>query len=142
NIFSQYSQYYTQTAFGLSIDNYYNINNGSVSTVSDLYSLNRKVGFYAQLNAEYNKMFIFGLTGRYDGTSVLAQKNNYYPYGSAAVGFIFSELFRERLNAINFGKIRVSYSIVGNDNVSPYLLTTPFVTAGQVNNISFPFNGQ
>ena len=49
---------------------------------------------------------------------------------------------KRRLNAINFGKIRVSYSIVGNDNVSPYLLTTPFVTAGQVNNISFPFNGQ
>ncbi|MBL7698640.1 MAG: SusC/RagA family TonB-linked outer membrane protein [Chitinophagaceae bacterium] len=142
NILSQYSQYYTQTAFGLSIDNYYNINNGAVSSVSDVYSLNRKVGFYAQLNAEYNKMFVLGLTGRYDGTSVLAQGNNYYPYGSAAVGFIFSELLNERFNALNFGKVRVSYSIVGNDNVSPYLLTTPFVPAGQVNNIAFPFNGQ
>jgi TonB-linked SusC/RagA family outer membrane protein len=142
NILSQYSQYYTQTAFGLSIDDYYNVNNGAVSTVSDVYSLNRKVGFYAQMNAEFNKMLIVGLTGRYDGTSVLAQGNNYYPYGSAAVGFIFSELFKERVNAINFGKVRVSYSIVGNDNVSPYLLTTPFTSAGQINNISFPFNGQ
>lgn len=142
NIISKYSQYYTQTAFGLSIDNYYNINNGAVSSVSDLYSLNRKVGFYAQLNAEYNKMFIVGLTGRYDGTSVLAQGNNYYPYGSAAAGFIFSELLGNRVNALNFGKVRVSYSIVGNDNVDPYLLTTPFIPAGQVNNIAFPFNGQ
>jgi TonB-linked SusC/RagA family outer membrane protein len=142
NIYSQYSQYYTQTAIGLSIDDYYNINNGAQPTVSDLYSLNRKVGFYAQLNAEYNKMFIFGLTGRYDGTSVLAQGNNYYPYGSVAGGFIFSELFKGTFTALNFGKIRVSYSIVGNDNVAPYLLTTPFVPAGQVNNISFPFNGQ
>jgi TonB-linked SusC/RagA family outer membrane protein len=142
NILSQYSQFYTQSSFGLSIDDYYNINNGAVTTVNDVYSLNRKVGFYAQLNAEYNKMFILGLTGRYDGTSVLAQGNNYYPYGSAAVGFIFSELLKGNFNSLNFGKVRVSYSIVGNDNVSPYLLTTPFVAAGQVNNISFPFNGQ
>ena len=142
NILSQYSQYYTQSSFGLSIDDYYNINNGAASTVSDIYSLNRKVGFYAQLNAEYNKMFILGLTGRYDGTSVLAQGSNYYPYGSVAAGFIFSELFKDQSSFLNFGKVRVSYSIVGNDNVDPYLLTTPFVPIGQVNNISFPFNGQ
>ena len=117
NILSQYSQYYTQSSFGLSIDDYYNINNGAASTVSDIYSLNRKVGFYAQLNAEYNKMFILGLTGRYDGTSVLAQGSNYYPYGSVAAGFIFSELFKDQSSFLNFGKVRVSYSIVGNDNV-------------------------
>jgi outer membrane receptor protein involved in Fe transport len=51
-------------------------------------------------------------------------------------------LLKGNFNSLNFGKVRVSYSIVGNDNVSPYLLTTPFVAAGQVNNISFPFNGQ
>lgn len=142
NILSQYSQFNTQSASGLSIDNYYNINNGSVTSVNDVYSLNRKVGYYAQLNAEFKKTFILGLTGRYDGTSVLALKKNYYPYGSAALGIIFSELLKNKLPALNFGKVRVSYSVVGNDNVSPYLLATPFTSAGQINNIAFPFNGQ
>ena len=142
NILSNYSQYYTQTATGLSIDNYYNINNGSTPIVSDIYELKRKVGFYAQFNADFRKMLILSLTGRYDGTSVLATGKNYYPYGSAALGFIFTELFNNNIPALNFGKFRISYSLVGNDNVDPYLLNTPFTTRGQVNNVAFPFNGQ
>jgi len=44
------------------------------------------------------------LTGRYDGSSVLSKANNFYPYGSAAASFIFSELLK--------GDIRKTLSLV------------------------------
>ncbi|MEI9933590.1 MAG: hypothetical protein WDM71_01770 [Ferruginibacter sp.] len=83
-----------------------------------------------------------GLTGRYDGTSVLNTDKNYYPYGSAGLGFIFTELLHKK-SVLSFGKIRISYSSVGNDNLSPYSLTTPYIGGANIaiNNINFPYNG-
>lgn len=48
---------------------------------------------------------------------------------------MFSELLS--IPAINFGKARISYSKVGNDNIGPYSLTTPFTRA-----TNFPFDGR
>jgi outer membrane receptor protein involved in Fe transport len=113
----------------------------SVQTNTDILSKRRKVGYYAQANLEYKKMLNLALTGRYDGSSVLAMNKNYYPYGSAAMGFIFTELMPNDI--LSFGKVRASYSVVGNDNLDPYSLTTPYVPAtGTANNINYPFNGQ
>ncbi|WP_431214431.1 TonB-dependent receptor domain-containing protein [Puia sp. P3] len=142
NIFSQYSRFYTQTGLGQTIDNFYNVATMSVQNATDNLSRYRKVGYYAQANLEYRKMLILGLTGRYDGSSVLAAAKHYYPYGSASFGFIFSELMSPN-TPLSFGKIKLSYSAVGNDNLLPYSLTTPFVPAtGTANNINYPFNGQ
>lgn len=142
NIYSQYSQNYTQTGLGQTIENFYNIATMSVQNATDILSKYRKVGYYAQANLEYKKMLILALTGRYDGSSVLSSSKQYYPYGSAALGFIFTELMPSN-TALSFGKVKISYSAVGNDNLLPYSLSTPFVPAtGSSNNINFPFNGQ
>jgi TonB-linked SusC/RagA family outer membrane protein len=142
NIFSQTSRIYTQTGLGQTIENFYNVATMSVQNATDNLSRYRKVGYYAQANLEYKKMLILGLTGRYDGSSVLSTTKNYYPYGSAALGFIFSELMSPN-TPLSFGKVKVSYSAVGNDNLLPYSLTTPFVPAtGTANNVNYPFNGQ
>ena len=87
-------------------------------------------------------MLNLALTGRYDGSSVLNTSKNYYPYGSIAGGFIFTELMKGN-SPLSFGKVRVSYSAVGNDNLAPYSLSTPFISAnGTANNITYPYNGQ
>ncbi|MDJ1506550.1 SusC/RagA family TonB-linked outer membrane protein [Xanthocytophaga agilis] len=136
NLFSTYSQTYQIQGTGLTVDNFNNVSNAERQVSYENYSRKRKVGFYGQTNVEYKGLLNFSLTGRYDGTSVLAKGNNYYAYGSASMGFIFSELLSS-VPAINFGKLRLSYSKVGNDNVGPYSLTTPYTTA-----TNFPFNGQ
>jgi TonB-linked SusC/RagA family outer membrane protein len=134
NLISTYSQSNSITGTGLAINNFQNISNASTITASENYSLRRKVGFYMQSNIEYKKMLNISATGRYDGTSVLANGRNFYSYGSASLGFVFSEL--THIPALDFGKLRVSYSKVGNDNVGAYSLLTPYVNAG-----SFPYNG-
>ncbi len=147
NIFSNYLQTINETGTGLSNAGFYNMSNAQKQTYSENHYLTRKVGFYSQADVAYNNLLILSLTGRYDGSSVLSTSNSFYPYGSAAVGFIFSELFSpEFRKKVNFGKLRVSYATVGNDNVQPYQLTTPFMPAviygGNSTNINFPYAGQ
>jgi len=142
NILVNYNDNKFVQGVGLSIPGFYNIGNATNVTSSYNYYKNRKVGFYAQANVEYKKMLTLGLTGRYDGSSVLSADKQFYPYGSASLGFIFSEALGLSSNPVlNFGKVRAAYSIVGNDAVPPYSLTNPYYQA-TIGNVTFPFNGQ
>lgn len=149
NVLSTYSQDVQGRGVGLSITGGYdNVANASTQTYSENHYLTRKTGFYAQANIDYNRFLNLALTGRYDGSSVLATNNSFYPYGSVAAGFVFSELLDPAMtNILNFGKLRVSYATVGNDNVNAYSLTTPYLSVSSTNNntiagISFPFDKQ
>jgi TonB-linked SusC/RagA family outer membrane protein len=148
NVVVNYNDSKFDQGIGLSLPGFYNISNAATVTSSYNYLKSRKVGFYAQANVEYKKMLTLGLTSRIDGSSVLSQDKQFYPYGSASAGFIFSELMGLNANPVfNFGKIRAAYSIVGNDAVPPYSLTNPYFQVSAANNttignINFPFNGQ
>ena len=142
NIYSRYDQTYMVTGRGLTIDGFDNVSSASLITSTENNYLIRKVGFYAQANLDYKRMLILSLTGRYDGSSVLAKENSFYPYGSAAAGFVFSELLSPSVrDVVNFAKLRASYAVVGNDGVGPYSLLTPFEIQ-TIGNITYPFNGQ
>ncbi|PSL46109.1 TonB-linked SusC/RagA family outer membrane protein [Chitinophaga niastensis] len=150
NIYSNYNQTSTTKGQGLSIPGYYNMGNASTVSNKEYYTQQRKIGFYAQADIEYNRFLVLALSGRLDGSSVLSTDHLYYPYGSAALGFVFSELmpasWKEK---VDFAKLRVSYAMVGNDNVSPYSNNTPYkqasgdnVIPGYMSGLSFPYNGQ
>ncbi|MBW8685772.1 SusC/RagA family TonB-linked outer membrane protein [Chitinophaga rhizophila] len=148
NVYSEHGDFMTVLGLGLAKPGYYNMASASAITYTGTEYLRRKVGFYAQAELDYNRMLVLSLTGRYDGSSVLSKENNYYPYGSVAGGFIFSELFQHEglKKAINFGKIRASYATVGNDNVKTYATTTPYYQAiiygDASSNLTFPYNGR
>jgi len=148
NLVANYNDNKFDQGVGLSLPGFYNMGNAQTVTSSYSYYKSRKVGFYGQANVEYKKMLTLGLTGRYDGSSVLSSDKQFYPYGSASAGFIFSELLGLNSNPVlNFGKIRAAYSIVGNDAVAPYQLTNPYfqvnaANATTIGTINFPFNGQ
>ncbi len=141
NVYSYYLQKLAGQGLGLNIDGFDNISNAaSISYTENLQQI-RKVGFYAQANVDYNNLLVLSLTGRYDGSSVLAKTNSFYPYGSAAGSFIFSELFSGGLKkVVNLAKLRISYATVGNDGVPPYSLTTPYMV-NSFGNITFPYQG-
>lgn len=142
NIFSQYTQSSYANGLGLSVADLDNISSASTVTFSENHALIRRIGFYAQSNIDYKKFLVLSLTGRYDGSSVLATSNSFYPYGSAATSFIFSEFFsREFQDIMNLGKFRVSYATVGGSNVGAYSLTTPYYSQ-TIRNIAFPYQGQ
>ncbi|MBC9911756.1 SusC/RagA family TonB-linked outer membrane protein [Chitinophaga varians] len=141
NILVNYNDNNYVQGVGISVEKLYNITNFAEVTSNYNYYRTRKVGFYAQANLEYKRMLTLALTGRYDGSSVLSKDNQFYPYGSASVGFVFTEPLKMADNPVfNFGKVRVSYSAVGNDNVGPYALSNPYFRASPGAN--FPFFGQ
>jgi TonB-linked SusC/RagA family outer membrane protein len=142
NMISTYSQYAYANGLGITIPGFNNIASTSTVKFTENSYLTRKIGFYLQSNIDYQKFLILSLTGRYDGTSVLAKDNRFYPYGSAATSFIFSNFFSKGLSDVmNFGKLRVSYSTVGNASIGPYSLLTPYESQ-TIRNITFPYQGQ
>jgi len=142
NIYSKYTEDAYANGVGLSVADLDNISSASTVSFSESHALVRKIGFYAQSNIDYKKFLILSLTGRYDGSSVLSTSHNFYPYGSVATSFIFSEFFsKEFQDIMNLGKIRISYATVGGSNVDPYSLTTPYYSQ-TIRNITFPYLGQ
>lgn len=142
NLLSTYSQTHNITGSGVNIGGFDNVSSTGTIVASEAHYLSRKVGFYVQANVDYNRFLVLSLTGRYDGSSVLESSKRFYPYGSAAMGFIFSEFFSPELaGKFNFAKLRVSYANVGNEQVGPYALTTPYILA-QRNGLNYPFQGQ
>lgn len=143
NIFSSYSENTYANGVGLTVPGLYNMASASTVTYKETSYLQRKVGFYLQSNIEYKRFLVLSLTGRYDGNSVLSTDHNFYPYGSAATSFIFSEFFSPEFSKImNLGKLRVSYGTVGNDgSISPYSLLTAYNSA-TIRNLTFPYAGQ
>ncbi|WP_191967816.1 SusC/RagA family TonB-linked outer membrane protein [Rhizosphaericola mali] len=146
NIYSNYSENLYAYGSDLSIAGFSNMSNASNVKYTESSGLKRKVGFYSQAEIDYDKFLILSLTGRYDGSSVLSSDHRYYPYGSIATGFIFSEFLSENAKKIiNFGKVRVSYASVGNDNVDAYANNTYYnqATVTGANGIptNYPFGG-
>ncbi|MBE7176695.1 MAG: SusC/RagA family TonB-linked outer membrane protein [Mucilaginibacter polytrichastri] len=141
NIRSTTTAYNYANGVGLSVDGFDNMASASTVTYNQTQYRQRKIGFYAQANVDYKKFLILSLTGRYDGSSVLATDKNFYPYGSAATSFIFSEFLPGASNWMNLGKVRMSFATTGNDGVGPYSLFTPYEKQ-TIGNINFPFQGQ
>ena len=143
NIYSQYNEYSYANGLGLTVAGLDNISAASNITYRESHNLRRKIGFYLQGNIDYKQFLVLSLTGRYDGNSTLSVGNNFYPYGSAATSFIFSQFFSEGLKkTVNMAKLRVSYGTVGNDgSIDPYSLATAYETQ-TIRNISFPYQGQ
>jgi len=142
NLLSSYTQNVNVSGVGIVIDSFSNVSATSTVSAKEAHYQKRKVGFYSQANIEYNRFLVLSLTGRYDGSSVLASNKQFYPYGSAAASFIFSELLPDELRrTISFAKARLSYATVGNDVIDAYSLQTPFVNQSR-NGVSFPFQNQ
>ncbi|MAB57369.1 MAG: SusC/RagA family protein [Aequorivita sp.] len=74
--------------------------------------------FFARLNYAFKKQLYFNLTGRRDGSSRFSNSNRYGNFGAIGAAWIFSE----QLNVpwLNFGKLRGSYGITGNDQIADY----------------------
>jgi len=104
---------------------YYRYNNlgaGAVrgaptSNFSD-YKLN---SYYGRFNYDYLGKYLLTFTGRYDGSSKFGMSNRYAVFPSGAIGWVVSkEKFLNDINFISFLKLRGSYGITGNSEISPY----------------------
>jgi len=80
-------------------------------------SLNGRYSYLGRLNYNYDEKYIVELVGRSDGNSRFAQGYKFKNFGSAQLGWVFSnEAFMSPIaEVLNFGKLRASYAATGNE---------------------------
>lgn len=80
-------------------------------------SHNGTYSYIARVNYNYAERYMIELMGRRDGNSKFAKKHRFKNFGSVSLGWVFTqEKFLESIgNVMNFGKIRASYCMSGND---------------------------
>lgn len=79
------------------------------------------LSYMGRLNYSFNDKYLVTFTGRYDGSSVLAEGNKWAFFPSVALAWrAGEESFIEDINTFSDLKFRLSYGEVGNDVVPPY----------------------
>ncbi|MDR0605226.1 MAG: TonB-dependent receptor [Bacteroidales bacterium] len=104
---------------------YYNLGHSYESPVVDsrLQSApkRRMVSFMLRGSYAYADKYLLTLTGRYDGSSVLAEGNKWHLYKSVSLGWnIHEEKFMEDAEWLSNLKIRGGYGETSNESVAPY----------------------
>jgi TonB-linked SusC/RagA family outer membrane protein len=126
------------TNFSTDYFQFNNLSSGSVRGVPQSNYYDFKLNsYYGRLNYAFKSKYLLTFTGRYDGSSKFGGNNKYAFFPSGAVGWIVSkEKFLENSSVISFLKLRGSYGITGNSEISPY------ASLGTVRNYGITLNGQ
>ena len=101
---------------------YNNLNAGAVREILDSFnSTTTLAAFYGRLNYNFRDRYLLTATGRYDGSSVLADGNewDFFPSGAFAWN-AHNEDFLNNSNTISQLKLRTSYGVSGSQAVSPF----------------------
>ncbi|MDR0537945.1 MAG: SusC/RagA family TonB-linked outer membrane protein [Tannerellaceae bacterium] len=135
-----------ETVGGLAIPEFYNLSN-SVGLARSWNKLEKKAinSVFAGATVGYNSMLYLDASLRNDWSSTLPKGNNSYLYPSVTGSFIFSEILKEAVGSLSFGKLRLGVANVGGDT-DPYRIidtyyfqnaisTTPgYILNSQLNN--------
>jgi TonB-linked SusC/RagA family outer membrane protein len=98
----------------------YTIMNGRQKTASHSLSERAVNSLYAAAEVSYKNYLFLNGTVRNDWFSTLSPENRSILYPSITGSFIFSDALEFIPDWVSFGKLRLSYAEVGDDNVSPY----------------------
>ncbi len=101
---------------------WYNVaTGGRVLAYSSGFTKSTLVSAMGRVNYSYKDKYLVTATGRWDGSSKLAEGNKWGFFPSASIAWrISKEGFMENVAAINDLKLRLSYGESGNDRVGAY----------------------
>ena len=75
-----------------------------------------------RINYSYKNKYLVTLTGRADGSSKFGANNKWGFFPSASIAWVASEEnFVQDLSFMEFLKFRLSYGVIGNESIGPYL---------------------
>lgn len=92
---------------------------------------------YALANFSYKDMIFLDVTARNDWSSTLPAHNRSYFYPSVSSSFILSDIFKLKSDNLNFWKLRLSWSKVGNDTYT-YMLDKYYENSAFVGSVESP----
>ena len=114
------------TVAKLTVPGIYTIDNaGATPSPWDLIRKKEVRSAYGSASLNYAGYWNVDLTGRNDWSSTLPEGNNSYFYPSVSTAFVFTDAFQLQSNLLSSGKVRGSWTRVGND-ANPYQLASVF----------------
>ncbi|MDO4229374.1 MAG: SusC/RagA family TonB-linked outer membrane protein [Capnocytophaga sp.] len=133
NLMKRHSSGLSINAGELEVPDLFTVTNGKGNPdVSQRYSMHKINSFYGTYQISYDQYAFLDLTGRNDWSSTLSKANRSFFYPSVSASLVFSEMLEKELDFkpewFNYGKLRASYAVVGND-MGPYQLYN-FYTIG------------
>lgn len=106
---------------GFSNASFTNPQQGSSQQLYSYFTGNAIISYYARANYKFKNKYLLGLTARADGSSRFSENYRYGFFPSASGGWIISdEDFMEKLDWMNFAKLRASFGLTGNDNIGDF----------------------
>lgn len=110
----------------------YAVSTAPTVTATDNYSLYKYMGVFGRVNYILLDKYIFNFTGRRDGSSRFGPGKQFGNFGSAALGWIFSQtnFIKNHLPAISFGKLRASIGTTGSDAIANYQYVQRWAASG------------
>ena len=96
---------------------------GDASTINSRLDEERYLlGYFGRFNYKFNDRYLFGISGRRDGSSSFTAENRWGTFLAFSGGWILSEeSFMDFLGKNTFLKIRASYGETGNQSIRPGL---------------------
>jgi TonB-dependent starch-binding outer membrane protein SusC len=81
----------------------------------------RYAAAFGRLNYNWREKYILNATVRRDGSSRFGVGKKFANFGSVGGAWIFTkEPFSDKISFLSFGKVRATYGITGNDQISNY----------------------
>lgn len=112
------------------------VNSDDIVASQTDYEQRSLASFLGRLQYTYNNKYLFTISGRYDGSSRLAEGNKWAFFPSAAFAWrMTEENFLKDFDRLSNLKLRLSYGLSGNDAVSIY------GTQSNVTQKNYDFNG-
>ena len=110
----------------LTVPGIYTIDNAAATPDPfDVISKKEVRSAYGSVSLNYGGYWNVDLTGRNDWSSTLPDDNKSYFYPSVSTAFVFTDAFGMRSSLLSSGKVRGSWTRVGND-ADPYQLASVF----------------
>jgi hypothetical protein len=119
-MYRRYEYLLGETSMGLALPLFYNLKNSIAPASSENLLRRRSINsVFGSFTLGWRSMFYLDGSIRLDQASTLPLENNTYIYPAVTGSFIFSELIKDNYPWLTFGKLRLGYSMVGNDT-DPY----------------------
>ncbi len=146
NIYQTNRQNVFERGTTLVIPDYRNISNASTKEAFETLNRRRTAAWYTDLGLSWHSMIFLNATYRHEWSTSLPTEFNNFGFPSVSGSFVFTELdVLKGNNILSFGKVRGSFSKIGNDApIYGTAATYPSATAGDgwtTTALSFPAFG-
>lgn len=98
------------------------INGAATIIAADAFDIYKYDAIFGRIRYLYDQKYIVSLTGRRDGSSNFGPGRQFGNFGSAGLGWIFSEEagFKKALPFVSYSKLSANYGTSGSDGVGAY----------------------